>query len=295
MTGTATAAAATAQEIVREAARALRDAGVDGADRDAELLLAAAWTTDRAGLRQRAREVPPDAIVAAFRTMLQRRLVREPLQYILGSWEFWSVEVGVGPAVLIPRPETEMLVERVVDLASGMRAPLRIADIGTGSGCIAIALAAQLTDAELWATDISAAALRVARENAARNGVSERIRFVEGDLCATLAPGTFDVIVSNPPYVPTGELADLEPELAFEPRSALDGGEDGLDVIRRLVPAAAVALRAGGLLLLEMAIDQGDRVLELLDTGEWRDTRVRNDLTGRPRVVEAWRRAREED
>ncbi len=295
MTGTATAAAATAHELVRDAARALRGAGVDGADRDAELLLAAAWTTDRAGLRQRAREVPPDAIVAAFRTMLQRRLDREPLQYILGTWEFWSVEVGVGPAVLIPRPETEMLVERIVDLARGMRAPLRIADIGTGSGCIAIALAAQLPDAELSATDVSAAALRVARENAERNGVSERIRFVEGDLCATLAPGTFDVVVSNPPYVPTGELAELEPELAFEPRSALDGGEDGLDVIRRLVPAAAVALRAGGVLLLEMAIDQGDRVLDLLDTVEWRDARVRNDLTGRPRVVEAWRRAREED
>lgn len=282
------------------AADELRAAGIDTARHEAELLLAAAWETDRTGLHRRARDVVPASVAGVFLTMLQRRLAREPLQYILGTWEFWSVDLAVGPAVLIPRPETEILVERALAIATSMIAPnataerpLRIADIGTGSGCIAIAVARQLPQAELWATDVSPAALAVARANAERNAVAACIRFEQADLCTGLPAAAFDVVVSNPPYVPTAEIGTLAPELAWEPRGALDGGADGLDVIRRLVPAAATVLRPGGWLLLEMAIDQGDGVLELLADGKWEEARVRNDLTGRPRVAEARRKAAE--
>ena len=296
------AAAVDAVETVavslERAARALHAAGVEGAQREAEWLLAAAWDLDRAALRSRAGEMLPGTIGERFHTMLQRRLAREPLQYILGTWDFWSVELVVDPAVLIPRSETELLVERTLEIAASMDATLesasrgetlRIADIGTGSGCIAIALAAHLPDAEIWATDVSPRALAVAAGNAARNGTGDRIRFVEADLCAGLPPESFAIVVSNPPYVPTAEIATLEPELAWEPRGALDGGEDGLDVIRRLVPAAAEVLRPGGSMLVEMAIDQGDAILALLDGARWKAARVRHDLSGRPRMVEARR------
>lgn len=296
MSAAAATAACRAGEVLHRAAADLRAAGVDAAALEAEWLLAGAWGCDRSSVLRRVREPLPAAVAAAFDALLQRRVAREPLQYILGAWEFWSLELAVGPAVLIPRPETELLVERALAIAPTLaraERPLRLADIGTGSGCIAIALAKHLPQAEVWATDVSAAALAVARANAARHGVAGRIRFREADLCSGLAAGGFDLVVANPPYVTTAELAALEPELAWEPRAALDGGADGLDVYRRLVPMAAATLRPGGWLLLEIGIEQGEALRALLGGGAWEAVAVRDDLTRRPRLVEARRSAGE--
>jgi len=290
---------AVAADALRAAESELHRAGIEAPRREAELLLTTAWSTDCAGLRLRDREPVPAAVAHAFHTMLQRRLGREPIQYILGTWEFWSVEIAVCADVLVPRPETELLVERTLEIVARMESlpatdtgaepRRRLADVGTGSGCIAIALAKELPGAEVWATDISPAALAVAAANAARNGVADRVHFVATDLCTGLPEAGFDVVVSNPPYIPTAELAALAPEIAWEPRGALDGGGDGLATIRRLLPAAAIVLRPGGWLLLEMAIDQGDAILARLGDAEWRDAAVHPDLSGRPRIVVARR------
>lgn len=297
MSAAASAAECRVDEVLHRAAAELRAAGVEAAALEAGWLLAGAWGCDRGAVLRRVREPLPEAVAAAFAALLQRRLAREPLQYILGTWEFWSLELAVNPAVLIPRPETELLVERALAVAATLEPPadrpLRLADIGTGSGCIAIALAKHLPQAEVWATDLSPAALALARANAARHGVAGRIRLRAADLCTGLPAGGFDLVAANPPYVPTAELAALEPELAWEPRAALDGGADGLDVYRRLVPMAAATLRPGGWLLLEIGIEQGEALRTLLGGGAWEAVQVRDDLTRRPRLVEARRSAGE--
>ena len=291
------AAMGSTKQVLREAAEALRRARVETPQLDAEWLLAAAWNADRAALRTGAETPVPPAVVQRFRTMVQRRLAREPLQYIVGTWGFWDLDLLVTPAVLIPRPETETLVERALAIAadrrclpSGGGAGPCVADVGTGSGCIAIALARGLGDAEVWATDCAPEALEVAARNAQRMGVAGRIRFAEADLTAGLPRCAFDVVVSNPPYVASADLTTLEPELGWEPRGALDGGRDGLDVLRRLIPATAEVLRPGGSMLLEIGSDQVRSVREILLAGPWADIAVHLDLGRRPRVVEARRR-----
>jgi release factor glutamine methyltransferase len=254
------------------------------AARDATMLLLHALGLTRAELLANPDRPLTPAQQSAYEDLIQRRLTHEPIQYILGEQEFYGLALRVTPAVLIPRPETELLVEAVL-AALDPNAALRILDIGTGSGAIAIALATHLPQARITATDISPAALEVARANAARHNLSARILFVESDLLSALDPAeTFDAIVSNPPYVPTADRATLHPQVRdHEPTTALFAGLDGLDVYRRLIPQARAALAPNGLLALEIGHNQRDPIATLLT--DWRDLRFLNDLQRIPRVA----------
>jgi len=269
----------------------LESSGVESPRLDAECLLAFLLGRDRLHLYAAAEERMPPPVFEVYRALLGRRQAREPLAYLTRTKEFWSLSFAVTPAVLIPRPETETLVETAVARLGELQAPV-IADIGTGSGAIAVAVAKALPDSRLYATEISSRALDVARENAARHGVLERITFVHGDLvepllCLGLAHHC-DLMVSNPPYVATRELAGLPAEVRYEPLEALDGGSDGLDVHRRLINGASTLLRPGGWLALEMAPGQGPSLSRLLqEQGAFGDIEVTPDLSGRERVIVA--------
>jgi release factor glutamine methyltransferase len=208
-----------------------------------------------------------------------------PAQYITQHQEFWGMDLLVGPAVLIPRPETEHLIETVLPLAR-LRSNPRIADVGTGSGCIALALARELPAAEIQATDISAEALEIARANAARHQLQTRIQFHQADLLEGLDPAEFDFVVSNPPYVGEAEQDQVQLEVRkFEPRHAVFAGPTGLEVIERLIPAARAALKPGGWLVIEISGTIVAQVRRLL--GEWNDVRIIADLQDLPRVAAA--------
>jgi len=269
-----------------DATRRLAAAGISTASLDAQLLLASALRSDRALLLAGAVNLSPQAL-SDFDTILARRITREPLAYILGHREFYSLDFEVTRDVLIPRPQTETLVE--VALRCIGNRPVRALDIGTGSGAITVAIAVNASNAEILATDISSAALEVARRNAARNKVTDRVRFV----CSPVFPpdgGTFDIVVSNPPYIVHDEIDLLEPEVRdFEPRIALDGGPDGLDFYRRIAADAPQRLVAGGLLALEVGAGQDRAVREILDRAGMRDIECTKDLDGIPRVVTARR------
>lgn len=270
----------------------LTAAGIETARLDAEVLLAHVLGLGRAALY--AHLEAPVAADAAARcdALLGRRARREPVAYLIGEQEFWSLPFAVTPDVLIPRPETELLVERGLAMVRSPRAPGEgmphpaILDIGTGSGCVAVAVAHELPDARVTAVDISAAALAVARRNAERHGVAARIAFIESDVYAALPAGaTFDLILANPPYLAPGDV--VSPEVAFEPQSALLAGADGLDVIRRLIAGAAAHLRPGGRLLMELGAGQADAVLALAAAAGLTAARVEPDLAGIPRLLVA--------
>jgi release factor glutamine methyltransferase len=215
-----------------------------------------------------------------------------PTQYLTGKQEFWGLEFEVTPAVLIPRPETEHIIEVALDRLGPARKsePLRIADVGTGSGCIAVALASELPMAQIFATDISAGALEVAQRNAARHGFSARIHFAETNLLDAFAGEAqrFDAIVSNPPYIGIADAPALQREVrAHEPKIALFAGDDGLAVYAPLIREASAALRQGGLLILELGHNSLAPVHEWLESGDWSDIHVTNDLAGIPRVISA--------
>jgi release factor glutamine methyltransferase len=231
------------------------------------------------------RELAPDEM-QRYDEAIARRATGVPAQYITGHQEFWGLDLIVSPAVLIPRPETEHLIETVLELVKNLDGQLRIADIGTGSGAIALALARELPNAEIHATDTSAAALEVARANAARHDLSSRIQFRQADLLDGLADGQFDYIVSNPPYVGESEEEEVQLEVRkFEPRNAVFAGPTGLEVIERLIPQAQTALRSGGWLVMEMSGTIADRVQKLLSG--WTDFKITNDLQGIARVASA--------
>jgi len=235
----------------------------------------------------------PDA-AATFCDLVKRRLAGEPIQYITGDAEFYGLPFHVNRDVLIPRPETEHLVEKAISLAQRLRltwAPSpRIVDIGTGSGAIAVALARALLFAHITATDISAAALEVARRNAARNGVADRIRFFEGDLLEPVVGEHFDIVVSNPPYVPESDRDSLSVEVRnYEPPQALFAGDDGLAIYRRLIPASFSALVPGGYVLLEIGYGQQDAIRALLKKEGFPGIEFIADLQGIPRVAVARR------
>ena len=221
-----------------------------------------------------------------------------PAQYITGHQEFWGMDLIVTPAVLIPRPETEHVIETVLDLlnvkAGGQAGPrpalrLRIADVGTGSGCIALALAMELPQSEIHATDISPAALEIAHVNAARHQLESRIHFHGGDLLEGLTPGTFDFVVSNPPYVGESEEDQVQLEVRkFEPRNAVFSGPTGLEVIERLIPQAHIALTPGGWLVMEISGTIVEAVKHFLL--DWDDVRITPDLQSIPRIVQARKR-----
>lgn len=206
-----------------------------------------------------------------------------PSQYITGHQEFWGMDFIVSPAVLIPRPETEHVIETVLPLTRKM-ARLRIVDVGTGSGCIAIVLASELPEAEIWATEISPLALEIARANAARHQLEKRIRFVEDDLLHGMDRNAFDLVVSNPPYVGESEEDQVQLEVRkFEPRNAVFAGHAGLEVIERLVPQAFEALRPAGWLVMEISGTIAEDVAKLL--AGWTEVQISEDLQGIPRVA----------
>lgn len=259
----------------------------ESARRDAETLMLHLLGITRASLLANpARELSP-AQLHEYEAFVTRRQRHEPLQYITGAQEFYGLPFCVTPAVLIPRPETEHLVEAVLSRLSHDH-PVAIADIGTGSGAIAIALATHLPHAGVTALDLSPSALEVAQGNAATLHLSHRIRFVLSDLLSALPAEQrseyFDAIVSNPPYVPTVDSAELHPQVRdYEPASALFAGADGLDIYRRLIPQAHAALKAGGLLALEIGHGQSDAIAGLL--AGWKNVSFVNDLQSIPRVA----------
>jgi release factor glutamine methyltransferase len=255
--------------------------------RDVAYLLRAAMGRDAAYVLAHGEEVLTDEVAPRFRAMIARRQAGEPVQYIVGTQEFWGLELQVTPAVLIPRPETEHIVEAVLARVS-RDADLRIADVGTGSGAIAIALAKDLPSARIVATDISAAALRVAKKNAEQHRVGNRIEFVECDLLPVQLQNYFDVIASNPPYVAEADRETLAREVRdFEPAQALFAGADGREVYRRLIPVAKAALKPGGWLVMEMGAGQADTLRRVL--AGWNGVEIKRDLAGIERVISARR------
>ena len=236
------------------------------------------------------RELTPEE-QARYDEVVAQRSSGVPSQYIIGHQEFWGLDFVVTPAVLIPRPETEHLVETVLDFARGVERP-KIVDVGTGSGCIALALAHELKGAEVYAVDLSADALEIARANAARLQLDGRVKFLRSDVLAGMAGvHDFDFVVSNPPYVGNNEADKVQRSVfEYEPRMAVFSGESGLDVIRPLIEQAHDALKPGGWLAMEIGYSMRDMVLELLGPTMWDDIRVVPDLQGIPRVIAARRR-----
>jgi len=261
--------------------------GSESARLDAEVLLAHVRGCPRIALYTAFEEPVDEAQRARFRDLVKRRGAGEPVAYLVGNREFFSIPFRVTPAVLVPRPETEGLVVRVLDLCRHLECA-RIADVGTGSGAIAVALAKHLPRAVITATDLSAEALAVARSNVERHGVVERVTLVEGDLLAG-ATGPFDVVVSNPPYVREDEFAGLPTDVRLhEPRGALVSGPTGVEVIARLAAAAAPLLVPGGWLVVEVGpADEARDALAAVPGLEVRPTIP--DLAGRPRIVQAQR------
>jgi release factor glutamine methyltransferase len=232
--------------------------------------------------------VPPD-LETQLKTLVERRLIGEPMQYITGETEFYGLPFKVTRDVLVPRRETEHLVEWVFTQAKPFERP-RIVDVGTGSGAIAVTLAHHVRNAELTATDLSGAALAIAHENAMRNGVADRVRFLEGDLLAPVSSEQFDIVVSNPPYVPNTDRALIAVEVReYEPSLALFAGEDGMDVYRRLIPAAFAVLVTGGWLALEIGFSQAAEIERLLGRAGFTNAEFLPDLQGIPRVASARR------
>jgi release factor glutamine methyltransferase len=278
-----------AESVARAAERLSYGPHPERARRDAEMLLSAVLKKNKAWLLAHADDELPEASMRPLAEWVERRSFGEPVQYILGEAEFYGLPFRVTRDVLIPRPETEHLVEKVLELAARFRTP-RIVDVGTGSGAIAVALANRLPEARIRATDLSAAALAVARENAARHGVEQRIRFVEGDLLEPVAGERFEIVVSNPPYVAERDRDSLAVEVRdYEPAQALFAGEDGLAIYRRLISAAHAALAAGGWIVLEIGYGQEAGVRELLRAAGFEEIGFSADLRGFPRVVCAMR------
>ena len=289
----------TVGDALRAAAPRLRASGSRSPRLDAELLLAHALGVPRAELfRDPGRALRP-VEAARFDELISRRVAREPVAYILGRRAFRTIDLEVTPEVLIPRPETETLVEVALEALAAMPIagpdpedePLAL-DVGTGSGCVALALASEDPFVRLVAADVDPGALAVARRNGARLGLARRVEFVLSDLFADVGERPFDLIVSNPPYIPADEYVALEPNVRdYEPRLALYGGVDGLDFYRRLIPGAALLLRPGGTLALEVGALQADDVAGIIEAaGAYGAPERRSDLSGVIRVVFARRR-----
>jgi release factor glutamine methyltransferase len=249
--------------------------------RDAELLLEHVLGCDATALLTHPERILSTAELEQFDRLVERRLASEPMQYLTGEQEFIGLRFEVSPAVLIPRPETEHLVEAVLERFEREEA-VRIVDVGTGSGAIAVALAHYLPHSRVTAVDLYPAALEVARRNAQRHGVVDRLTLLPSDLLASIDTADFDVVVANPPYIASGEV--LEPQVAnYEPHSALYAGPTGLEIYERLIPQAARVLKPGGWLMLEIGYGQSAAVRNLMHG--WADVTLVNDLQGIPRVV----------
>lgn len=275
-------------DLVKEAAQILTKAGVAEARREAMSLVEHVTARDRTFIitHPETTLVTPD--VRRLRELVEHRASGVPLQYITGHQEFYGLDFEVAPDVLIPRPETELLVEAALEFLGKASKPTLVCDVGTGSGCIAVALLREEAQARAVGLDISTGALRVAARNAARHGVRERLRLIASDCFAALHPpkARFTMIVSNPPYVTEDALAGLQREVRdHEPRIALTPGGDGLSIIRRLVDDAPPFLERGGHLLMEIGFDQHEAVRQLIDPRVWQLLDIHKDLQGIPRVV----------
>ncbi len=280
-------------EVMAWVTDALLRVGIEEARRESELMGSELLGVPVGKLLAMREEPVSSEQFAQLKGWVERRGHREPLYYIFGECEFWSMPFKVAPAVLIPRPETELLVEEALVFmrARDVESPL-VLDLCTGSGCVAVSIAKDYPRARVYGTDISKNAVILARENAAFND-QERVEFFIGDLFEAISDlslrGRFDIIVSNPPYIPEGDIGVLQKEVvAHEPRAALDGGADGLVIISRIVADAPVFLKSGGRLMLEVGFDQGELVAEILrESGAFVDVRVRKDYSGIERVVSA--------
>ncbi len=272
----------TVVRLLRWTADYFKGKGIDAGRLEAELLLAKTLDLDRVGLYIHFDRLLTTRELTDFRDKVQRRARHEPVQYILGEVEFWSMMLQVGPQVLIPRADTEVLVEEALQRLGEAG---NLLDVGTGSGAIAIAVAHERPAVKVTAIDCSPPALAMARANAERHGLAERILFREADLAA-LPAGSFDVVVSNPPYIAEAEWAGLMPEVRdFEPEIALCGGRDGLDAYRHLARQAISMLKPGGWLLVEVGAGQAAAVQELFARGGLSELGMRKDYAGIPRVV----------
>ena len=268
----------------------LRQAGIESADTDARLIVGHALGLDRTALLTNNDRLLRAGEIAAIDTLAARRLRHEPVSRIIGRKEFWSLSLYVSDAVLVPRPDTETVVEAALDFVvrGGLRLePLRLLDIGTGSGALILALLTELSNADGIATDISQAAIAVARGNAERLGLSARCRFVVCDI-ADGVNGRFDLIVSNPPYIVHSEIAGLEPDVRdYDPSLALDGGIDGLDAYRAIAAQAPHLLAPGGRLIVELGVGQEHAIRALFTKAGLTVTAIRSDLAGVPRALSA--------
>lgn len=296
----------TVLEAIQRSTEFLAKKGVDSPRLQTELLLAHLLKQPRMRLYLAFERVLTAAEVDGFRELIRRRGQREPLQHIVGSTSFCGLEIAVNRDVLIPRPETELLAERgwtFLNQLSTLRSPATedgstlnprpstVLDFGTGSGCLAIALACKCPAAEVYAIDISSEALALARENAARHGIAERVRFLQGDGFAAAPEGIrFDLIISNPPYIPSGEIASLQAEVRdYDPHRALDGGADGLDYGRRLAAESAPFLKPHGRVMLEFGDGQAEGLREIFQQQLWIVEAVAEDYTHRLRIMVARR------
>jgi release factor glutamine methyltransferase len=282
----------TVLEGIQKSAEFLAKKSIESPRLQAELLLAHVLGLERMKLYLNFERALAPAEVDRFRDLIRRRGQREPLQHIVGSTSFCGLEIAVNRHVLVPRPETELLAEAGWKFLSTLNSqpstcPSTALDFGTGSGCLAIALAVKSPGARVHALDLSADALEIAKQNAARHQVLQRIQFVCGDGFAALPEGSrFDLIISNPPYVATAEIESLEPEVRdYDPRSALDGGADGLDFYRRFAVDARPFLRTGGRLMLEFGDGQADAIRSIFETQNWVVEAVKEDYSRRPRIV----------
>jgi release factor glutamine methyltransferase len=282
-------------QLLSDAQHCMREKGIESARLDSELLLCHCLGLDRVDIYRDADQQVPERKVQAFFEIIRRRAAYEPVAYITGRRDFWTLSIAVQPGVLIPRPETEVLVERALSfLIKCDAARPRVLDIGTGSGAIALALAAEMPRLEVVALDASDRAAECARANADRLGLADRVCVEQGsfpDACSH-DENSYDLIVSNPPYIATADIANLAPDIRdFEPHEALDGGADGRAVYRAWIPHCAALLNDGGVLMLEIGHDQAAAVTGLLaDAGCYDGSKVVQDYAGHDRVVIAIRR-----
>jgi release factor glutamine methyltransferase len=280
----------TVLEAIQKSTEFLAKKGVESPRLQTELLLAHLLKMPRMKLYLNFERVLTPAETDALRELIKRRSQREPLQHIVGSTSFCGFEIAVNRHSLVPRPETELLAELGWQFLSTINSQLSTAlDFGTGTGCIAIALAVKCPNAKIIATDISADALTLATQNAARNKIAERIEFLQGDGFAALPKDErFDLIISNPPYIPSAEIETLQPEVRdFDPHAALDGGADGLDFYRRLAAEARSFLKTNGKIMLEFGDGQADTIKKIFENEKWIVEAVKEDYSQRARVLAA--------
>ena len=276
----------TVLELLRWTTRYFGDAGIETARLDSECLLAFALGITRLDLYVQFEKPVMAGERQAFRELVRRRASeRMPVALLTGHKEFWSLDLEVGPEALVPRPDTEVLVTAALDLMPKAEGEYRILDLGTGSGAIALALASERPKSQVVATDISAPALQIAASNAEKLHLDERVQLKQGDLFQPVLGESFDVVVSNPPYVQRAQQAELAPELAHEPEVALFAGEDGLDVIRPLVAGVSEVLEPGGWLAVEFGAGQEKDVAQCFQDAGLSEVALHHDLAGRPRVV----------